>query len=95
ETYPIEVDPGSIRTLKEETSPAHNKELRNARVGLYAALGTTALSGALTYYMFKRSAGWVRPTLEDKQKVIFDGLVWWPGERGGTLHVGLSIPLAR
>lgn len=95
ETYTIEIDPASIRTLKEETIPAHNKELRNARVGLYSALGATALTGALTYYLFKRSAAWERPTMDDKQKVIFDGLVWTPGAKGGTLHVGLSIPLAR
>jgi len=95
ETYTIEVDPASIRTLKEETIPAHNQDLRKARVGLYSAIGATALTGAITYYLFKRSASWERPTMEDKQKVIFDGLVWSPGEKGGMLHVGLSIPLAR
>ncbi len=95
ETYEIDVRPASIRTLKETTIPAHNEDLRKARTGVYTALGTTAICGAITYYLYRRSAKWDKPVFEDKQKVVFDGLVWLPSERGGMFHAGITIPLAR
>ena len=95
ETYEIDVRPASIRTLKETTIPAHNEDLRKARTGVYTALGTSAICGAITYYLYRRSAKWDKPVFEDKQKVVFDGLVWLPSERGGMFHAGITIPLAR
>lgn len=95
ENYDINVAPGSIRTLKEETIPQHNDDLRSARTGLYTSIGFTAVAAGVTYFMYRRSARWERPTLNDKQKVLFDGLTWVPTRDGGFFHAGLSIPLAR
>lgn len=95
EVYDINVDPGAIRTLKEETIPQHNDDLRTARTGMYTSIGVTAVAAGLTYYLYRRSAKLERPVMDDKQKVIFDGLVWLPNERGGMFHAGISIPLVR
>lgn len=93
--YDINVDPAAIRTLKEETIPQHNADLRAARTGLYTSVGVTAVSAGIMYYLYRRSSKWASPVMDDKQKVIFDGLVWVPNERGGMFHAGITIPLAR
>lgn len=93
EQYEIEVDPSSIARLKGTTIPAHNADLRNARQGVYVAAGVTALCGAATWYLVRRSLGRERPVFEDEQKVIFDGLVWLPSRSGSFVHAGITIPL--
>ena len=95
ENYAINVAPGSIRELKEETIPQHNEDLRSARTSLYTSIGFTAVAAGVTYFMYRRSARWERPSLNDKQKVLFDGLTWVPTKDGGLFYAGLSIPLAR
>ena len=93
--YDINVDPTAINSLKEETIPQHNDDLKQARTNLYAASAFTALSAAATYYVSRRTAKWSRPVFDDKEKVRFDGLAWLPGSQGGLFMAGLSIPLAR
>jgi len=95
ENYDINVDPGSIRTLKDQTIPQHNEDLRSARTGLYTSIGFTAVAAGVTYFLYRRSARWERPTLNDKQKVLFEGLTWVPTRNGGFFHAGITIPLAR
>lgn len=95
ETYDIDVVPGSIRTLKDQTIPQHNEDLRSARTGLYTSIGFTAVAAGVTYFFYRRSTRWERPTLNDKQKVLFEGLTWVPTRNGGFFHAGITIPLAR
>lgn len=93
EQYAIDVDPASIRQLKETTIPAHNDDLREARGAVFLAAGVTALSGAATWYLIRRSLRRQRPLFEDRQRVVFDGLVWMPARLGGGVHAGITIPL--
>lgn len=93
--YDINVDPTAINSLKDETIPQHNDDLKQARTNLYAASAFTALSAAATYYVSRRTAKWSRPMFDDKEKVRFDGLAWLPGNQGGLFMAGLSIHLAR
>lgn len=93
--YAINVDPASIATLKNVTIPDHNKELRQARTGLFAATGVSVLSAAATWWLMRRTARWEEPRFHDLQKVKFDGLAWSPDQDGGLFMAGLTIHLAR
>ena len=48
---------------------------------------------AFTTWSIIRASKKPAPVFEDKEKVRFDGLVWVPGRQGGSLALGLTVPI--
>lgn len=93
--YEINVDPGTLSTLKGSKIPAHNADLKKARTSLIGGLAFTAIGAGATYYLFRLTSKWDRPLFDDREKVRFDGMAWIPGAQGGILMAGLTIELSR
>lgn len=93
EVYRTSSAPRSIRTLKEETIPDHQKDLRRARTGFAIASGLTAITLGATVWLWHRSGNWREPVFEDRQKARFEGLTWLPDDHGGVWCAGMSIPI--
>lgn len=69
----------------------HDAAYRRMRLMM---VGTSVVALA-TVWGFIRAARVEDPTYEDQEKLRFDGLVWLPGQNGGTFHAGMSYRLIR
>lgn len=94
-SYATMRDPRVIAEQKEDVLPRlqdeHDRTYRN--LGL-AVVGTTTFALA-TVWGFIKAARIQDPAYEDRERIRFDGLVYMPGQHGGTLHAALTISLAR
>jgi len=85
--------PSELAKLKTVTIPADYDAFRSARTRFYVSSGITAVVLLGTAWLWMKSGKRAVPTFEDKEKVLFDGLVWMPDAKGGAWYTGLTIPL--
>lgn len=90
DTYATLSDPVSIARLKQQDLPEARSDLRSARSGFYISTGLFAISTATVLYMKQRSGTRIKPEFKDNEGLRFNGLVWAPGEHGGTWATGLT-----
>ena len=88
------VDPASINRLKIDIDQ-HNSDMRKARTSLYAGTALSVVGAGVIAYVWHKTKQHRKPSFEDKEKVIFEGLTWMPGQLGGTWCAGVTIPLQR
>lgn len=91
--YTTSATPRELELLKSEVVPRHQEEFKDARTMFFVSSGVFLASAAFTTWSIIKASKRPVPTFEDKEKVRFEGLVWVPGARGGSLAMGLSIPV--
>jgi hypothetical protein len=91
--YTTSANPRELELLKSSVVPQHQQEFKEARTMFYVSGGVFLASAAFTTWSIIKASRRPAPTFQDKEKVKFDGLVWVPGARGGSLAMGLSIPV--
>jgi len=92
--YDASVDPASINRLKIDIDQ-HNADFRKARTSLFAGTALSVVGAGVITYVWHKTKQHRKPTFEDKEKVIFEGLSWMPGQHGGAWCAGVTIPLQR
>jgi hypothetical protein len=91
--YTSSATPRELELLKSTELPRHQQEFKDARTMFYVSGGVFLASAAFTTWSIIKASRKPAPTFEDKEKVRFDGLVWMPGRQGGSLAMGLTIPI--
>ncbi len=91
--YTTSATPRELEQLKSTVVPRHQAEFKDARTMFYVSGGVFLASAAFTTWSIIKASKKPAPTFEDKEKVRFDGLVWVPGRSGGSLAMGLTIPI--
>lgn len=84
--------PSSIVSLKSEAIPNAQDEVDQASRKLTTAVVFTSVAVVATVWGFIKAGSLEDPEYEDKGKVIFDGLVWVPGQQG-VFQAALTIPI--
>ena len=92
--YDASVDPGAINRLKIDIDQ-HNADFHKARTSLYAGTALSVVGAGVIWYVWHKTKQDGKPAFEDKEKVIFEGLSWMPGQNGGAWCAGVTIPLQR
>lgn len=92
--YDNSVDPAGINRLKIDIDQ-HNADMRKARTSLYAGTALSVVGAGVIWYVWHKTKQNRKPAFEDREKVIFDGLSWVPGQNGGAWCAGVTIPLQR
>ena len=87
-------DPGALASLRSDVIPRHKDEFR-ARSGMFlVTAGVSALVAAGSAWLIVRHAERDRPKFFDREKVMFDGLVWLPSsEQQGVWMAGLHLDI--
>lgn len=93
DSYAVSRSPSGIDALKDEQLPVLQRDLDDANKKLGLALGFTSVAAVATVLGFIKSASLEDPVYEDREKIKFDGLVWLPGQQGGTVQFGMTIPI--
>lgn len=89
--YDVATVPNAITVLKTEDIPSAKDDFKDAESQFIISTSVFAAGLLYTVYMFRKTKGMQPPVFEDKAKVKFDGLVYVPGNSGGTLHTGLTL----
>ncbi|MCB0791598.1 MAG: hypothetical protein H6595_11295 [Flavobacteriales bacterium] len=85
--------PSDVMMLKEGTIPAHEDALSRRRTMFGIAAGTTVLAAGATYLVHRMTRKWQAPVFDDREKLKFDGLTWWPQGADGVWCLRFTIPL--
>lgn len=91
--YTSSATPRELEQLKSTELPRHQQEFKDARTMFYVSGGVFLASAAFTTWSIIKASRKPAPTFEDMEKVRFEGLVWVPGRQGGSLAMGLTIPI--
>lgn len=95
EAYAASTDPGEIQRMKNTGIPDAKDDFAKARTTTIVASSLFVVSAGATWYLRRKLEESRPPAFEDKERTRFEGLVWVPGQSGGTWAAGITIPLAR
>ncbi|MEZ4788496.1 MAG: hypothetical protein R2811_00600 [Flavobacteriales bacterium] len=82
-------DPVVIATHKTTVLPRLQEKHDAANTQLRTTMAITSVAALATIWGFIKAARVEEPTYEDKERLRFEGLVWLPGPRGGSLQAGI------
>lgn len=85
--------PSQVQALKDEVIPSQQETLQDAQQNLLTASIATGFMAGLTVWGIIRSGHHTVPVYEDKQKIRFDGIAWWPSSAGGMLFTSVTFPI--